>query len=392
MDEERPSMMKRLTRSQFRASHIPSVTVLAVFSLLVICFCSAAPSQAEVTAGAEATSSASPLQADAIYENYRLRNGSSIDKLRLHYVTLGSPHRNASGDIDNAVLVLHWTGNSGMSLLTPEYMKSLYGAGQPLDAGRYYLIIPDNLGHGQSSKPSDGLRTRFPQYGYDDIVDVQHRLVSETLGIKRLHAILGMSMGGMNAWQWAEAFPDEVEAIMPVVALPVPVSGRNLLWRRLVIDEIRHDPDWQRGDRSKLPVGFTQGYELLQMMIEGVPHLQMMITNTEAAETYIASIDELHKHADVDDFLYSLESSQDYDPSKDLSNIKAKVYALNFSDDAFNPDELQILENSMKAVKNGRYVIQQGSAASYGHLTMAHPSLWASHVHEFMAWAASHGQ
>jgi homoserine O-acetyltransferase/O-succinyltransferase len=340
-------------------------------------------------AGASNTPALVPAPADASYDGYRLRDGETIEHLRLHYATLGSPHRDAKGEIDNAVLVLHWTGNSGASMLTPEFLKSLFASGAPLDAGRYYLIFPDNLGHGQSTKPSDGLRARFPHYGYNDLVDIQHRLVTETLGIKRLHAILGVSMGGMNAWQWAEAYPDAVAAIMPVVSFPVSVSGRNLLWRRMAIAEIRSDPEWQRGDYTKPPLGFTQATVLLRMMIDGVPHLQAAIPDTKAGEQYMATIVKQNAQADPNDLLYSLESSADYNPEPGLSNIKAKVYALNFSDDEFNPDVLQILQTRIKLVKGGRYVIQQGSPQSYGHLTMAHPALWADHVRDFMRRAES---
>ncbi len=331
-----------------------------------------------------------PAQANATYDAYRLRDGETVEHLRLHYATLGALHRDSKGEIDNAVMILHWTGNSGASLLTPEYLKSLFADGAPLDARRYYLIFPDNFGHGQSTKPSDGLRAHFPHYGYNDLVDLQHKLITETLGIKRLHAILGVSMGGMNAWQWAEAYPDDVAAIMPVVSLPVSVSGRNLLWRRMAIAEIRSDPEWQRGDYTKPPLGFTQASLLLRMMIDGVPHLQAAIPDTKAAEEYMATIVKQNARADPNDLLYSLESSADYDPEPGLSKIKAKVFALNFSDDEFNPDVLQILQTRMKLVNDGQYAVQQGSPQSYGHLTMAHPALWADHVRDFMRWAERH--
>jgi homoserine O-acetyltransferase len=333
-----------------------------------------------------------PLQADAFFDNYRLRNGETLVQLRLHFATLGTPHRNAQGEVDNAVMVLHWTGNSGASLLTPEYIKSLFAASQPLDANHYYLIFPDNLGHGQSSRPGDGLRARFPHYGYNDLVDLQHKLITETLGIKRLHAILGMSMGGMNAWQWAEAYPDNVKAIMPVVALPVPISGRNLLWRRIVIADIRNDPDWQRGDYVKPPLGFEQGFQVLRMIIDGVPHLQEVVNNTKAAENFMAAATRQNAQSDPNDLLYSLEASQDYDPEPGLATIKVKVYALNFSDDEFNPDGLGLLQSRMELVKNGSYVVQTGSPDSFGHLTMAHPSLWAVRVREFMNSLESSGR
>lgn len=364
--------------------HLPSVNIesrlgLALFVAIAV---GHAPAAAQPTPVSNVE--LVPAQADAIFDDYRLRDGETIERLRLHYATLGSPHRNASGDIDNAVMVLHWTGNSGASLLTPEYIQSLFSDGAPLDARRYYLIFPDNLGHGKSTKPSDGLRAKFPHYGYNDLVDLQHRLVTETLGINRLHAILGMSMGGMNAWQWAERYPDQVEAIMPVVSLPAPVSGRNLLWRRMAIADIRSDPDWQRGNYINPPLGFMQAYLLLRMMIDGVPHLQATIPDAKAADRYMATILEQNANSDPNDLLYSLESSQDYDPEPDLGKVHASVLALNFSDDEFNPDELQVLQSRMKSVKNGHYVVQPGSSETYGHLTMAHPALWAEHVREFV--------
>jgi homoserine O-acetyltransferase/O-succinyltransferase len=327
-----------------------------------------------------------PGQSDAIYNDYRLRDGETVKQLKLHYATLGTPHKNANGEIDNAVLVLHWTGNSGASLLTPEYVKSLFADCAPLDARRYFLVFPDNFGHGRSSKPSDGLRGRFPHYGYDDLVDLQHKLVTETLGIKRLHAILGVSMGGMNAWQWAEAWPDEVAGVMPVVSLPVPVSGRNLLWRRMAIADIRDDPDWQGGDYTRLPRGFFRACLLLRMMIDGVPHLQAAISDNSAADNFMAAATREIAKSDPNDILYSLDSSQDYNPEPRLADIRAKVYALNFTDDEFNPDVLQILQTRMKLVKEGRFSVQPASAQSVGHLTMAHPAQWADHVRAFMTW------
>jgi homoserine O-acetyltransferase/O-succinyltransferase len=323
-------------------------------------------------------------QADAFFDNYRLRNGEVIDKLRLHFATLGEPHHNAQGEVDNAVLVLHWTDASGGALLTPNYMKALLAPGRPLDARRYFLIFPDNVGHGLSSKPSDGLKAKFPSYGYNDMVDLQHRLVTETLDIKHLHAILGMSMGGMNAWQWAEAYPDAMDGIMPVVALPTKVSGRNLLWRRIVIDGIRTDPEWKNGNYDAPPPGWLKGYAVLRMMIDGVQHLQAEIPDGAAAAKFMAGLQQQARGADANDTLYALQSSADYDPEPHLGAIRTKVLALNFDDDAFNPEELHILGRLMSKVPNGRAVVQPGSEKSFGHLTMAHPELWADHVADFM--------
>ena len=283
-------------------------------------------------------------QADAWFENYKFRDGKSIPRLRIRYATLGTPHRNDQGDIDNAVLVLHWTGADGRALLSPTYMKALFDRGQPLDAHSYYLIFPDSVGHGQSSRPSDGLRAGFPNYGYGDIVDLQHKLVTETLRIKHLHAILGLSMGGMNAWQWAEAYPDAMDGVMPVVSLPIKVSGRNMLWRRMVINDIRADPDWNSGNYTKPPSGWLRAYEVLRMLIDGVPHLQVIVPDGQAADRFIEGARKQAEAVDANDILYSLKSSADYDPEPSLASIKTKVFALDFADDAFNPEELHVLE------------------------------------------------
>jgi homoserine O-acetyltransferase/O-succinyltransferase len=325
-------------------------------------------------------------QADAVFTNYRFRSGEVLPQARIHYATLGSPHRSADGQIDNAILVLHWTGSDSRALLTPTYMKALFDAGRPLDASRYYLIFADSIGCGRSSKPSDGLRSKFPHYTYGDMVDLQHKLVVEALHISRLHAILGMSMGGMNAWQWAEAYPNAMDGVMPVVSLPIKVSGRNLIWRRLAVSYITEDPDWQGSNYTKPFRGWTQSYQLLRMMIDGVPHMQAIAPDGPSADSFLANAVVQAAGADPNDVLYSLKSSSDYDPEPGLGQIHTKLYALNFGDDAFNPDVLQVLETDIKRVSNGRAVVQPGTPGSFGHLTMAHPELWADHVGEFMHW------
>jgi homoserine O-acetyltransferase len=325
-------------------------------------------------------------QADAFFDNYRFRDGEILPRLRIHYSTLGSPHRNAQGQIDNAVLVIHWTGADGKTLLSKNYMEALFAPGRPLDATRYFLILPDNVGHGQSSKPSDGLKAAFPKYGYADMVDLQHRLVTEKLGIEHLHAILGMSMGGMNAWQWAEAYPDAMDGIMPVVSMPIPISGRNMLWRRIVIDAIRSDPQWNGGNYTAPPQGWLKAFPLMGMMLDSVPHLQALVPDAPAADRFIADARSQAISIDANDILYSLSSSADYDPQPGLAAIKTKVYALNFADDEFNPAELRVLEELMPRVRGGRFIVQPASAKSLGHLTMAHPELWTEHVAEFMRW------
>jgi homoserine O-acetyltransferase/O-succinyltransferase len=325
-------------------------------------------------------------QSDAQFDSYTFRDGEKLDRVKIHYATLGKPHRNAQGDIDNAVLVLHWTGADSRVLLSPTFTKALFDPGRALDASRYYLIFPDSVGHGQSSKPSDGLKAKFPNYDYGDIVDLQHRLVTETLGIKHLHAILGISMGGMNAWQWAEAYPDMMDGVMPVVSLPIPVSGRNLLWRRMVIDTIRSDPDWKSDDYTTAPHGWIVGYNILRMMIDSVSALQHEVPNSEAASEFLDSNHVTAEHVDANDILYSLKSSFSYDPQPSLSKIKTKLFALNFSDDEFNPDRLQVLQTTVPKLKQGRFVVQPGTESSPGHFTMTRPDLWGQHVGDFMRW------
>jgi homoserine O-acetyltransferase/O-succinyltransferase len=329
---------------------------------------------------------AAATQAEASFDNYRFRDGETLDRVKIHYATLGKPHRNAKGDVDNAILVLHWTGADSRVLLSPTFAKALFEPRRPLDTDRYYLIFPDSVGHGQSSKPSDGLKAKFPNYDYGDIVDLQHRLVTETLGIRHLHAILGISMGGMNAWQWAEAYPDMMDGAMPVVSLPIPVSGRNLLWRRIVIDTIRSDPEWKNGDYTTTPHGWIVGYDVLRMMIDSVSALQHEVANGQAADKFLDGNRVTAEHVDANDILYSLKSSFSYDPEPELSRIKTKLFALNFSDDEFNPDRLQVLQMTMPKLEHGRYVVQPGTPSSPGHFTMTRPDLWASHVAEFMQW------
>jgi homoserine O-acetyltransferase len=329
---------------------------------------------------------AAAVQADAWFDNYKFRDGKTLARLKIHYSTLGTPHRDAKGEIDNAVLVLHWTGADSRALLSPTYTQALFDPGRPLDANRYYLIFPDSVGHGHSSKPSDSLKMKFPNYDYNDIVDLQHKVVAETLGIKHLHAILGMSMGGMNAWQWAEAYPDTMDGVMPVVSLPIPVSGRNLLWRRMVIDAIRSDPEWKNGDYAETPRGWTVGYNILRMMIDSSSALQHEVPNGLAADKFLAGNRLTAEQVDANDILYSLKSSFSYDPEPGLSKIKTKLFALNFSDDEFNPDRLQVLQTAAPKLDHGRYVVQPGTPSSPGHFTMTRPDLWAQHVAEFMRW------
>lgn len=359
--------------------------------LLLSVVASSSPAAAQASHAGDQAATLAPAtssgrEADAWFANYRFRSGETLDRVKIHYTTLGTPHRNAKGEIDNAILVLHWTGANGGTLTSPIFRKALFDPGRPLDATRYYLILPDSVGHGASSKPSDGQRTRFPKYDYGDMVDLQHKLVTETLGIRHLHAIVGLSMGGMNAWQWAEAYPDMMDGIMPIVSLPMPVSGRNLLWRRMAIDTIVSDPDWRNGSYTEQPRQWVHGYRVLRLMIDSASALQGEVPDAGAADRFLAETRIQAEHIDANDFLYSLRSSFSYNPEPQLSAVTTKVFALNFGDDEFNPDELQVLQRAVPTLRQGRYVVQPGTRSSPGHLTMTRPDLWAEHVGDFMRW------
>jgi homoserine O-acetyltransferase len=341
-----------------------------------------------VSTGAQSdrSSAATPHQADATFASYRFRDGKTLPQLRLHYATLGQPHRNAQGAIDNAVLLLHWTGASGEALLTPEYRTALFAPGAPFDASRYFVILPDAIGHGRSSKPSDGLKAAFPRYGYGDMVHLQHMLVTETLGITHLRAIVGMSMGCMNAWQWAETYPDAMDGILPVACFPSSISGRNLVWRRMVVDGIRSDPAWAGGNYSQQPPSVSYGLEMLRLMIDGVPHLQAAARTRENADAFVRGVKEQAAGFDANDLIYSLESSGDFDAEPGLSRVKIKVLAVNFADDEFYRDSLQTLQRDMRAVRGGRFVVRAVSDGSVGHMSMAAPALWADQARDFVTW------
>ena len=325
-------------------------------------------------------------QDDVSFADYKFRDGETLPELRIHYTTLGHPHKNAEGAVDNAILLLHWTNASSQPLLVPEYKEALFAPGAPFDTTRFFVIIPDDIGHGHSSKPSDGLKATFPHYGYGDMVDLQHKLVVESLGVTHLRAVVGMSMGCMNAWQWAETYPDVMDGIMPVACFPSPISGRNLLWRRMLIDGIKSDPLWENGNYQKQPPSAAAGFALARMMIDGVPHLQEEVSSSEAADAFIRGVKSQTGGQDANDVVYSFESSKDFNAEPGLSQIKTKVFALNFADDEFYRDSLQILQRDIQQVHQGQIVVRPISAGSAGHFSMAHPDLWKDQAKAFIKW------
>ena len=316
--------------------------------------------------------------------NFKFQTGEVFPEIKLHYITVGTPHRNAQGEIDNAVLLLHGTTGTGKNYLSPSLGGQLFGSGQPLDATKYYLIMPDGIGRGGSSKPSDGMRAKFPHYGYIDVVEGQYRLLTEGLGVKHLRLILGTSMGGMQGWMWGELYPDFMDAIMPIASQPIAVSGRNMLWRRLAIEAIRDDPEWNNGNYTKEPSHFTHFLPIFNIMTESPVRLQELApTRAKANELYDSFVTNYGK-VDANDYLYWVESSYDYDPASGLEKIKAKLLAVNFADDELNPPELRIMEREVPRVKNGRFVVVPSGDKSHGHMTLTRAEVWKEHINELL--------
>ncbi len=324
-------------------------------------------------------------EADLVVKEFRLEGGGVLPEARLHYTTLGTPHRDANGDIDNAVLMLHGTTSTGKQFLMPTLGPELFAAGAPLDAAKYLIILPDGLGRGGSSKPSDGLRARFPRYGYGDVVEGQYRVVTEGLGIKHLKAVLGTSMGGMQAWMWGERHPEMMDGLVAVASQPIPVSGRNALWRRLLIEAIRSDPDYRGGEYASEPTHFIEALPIFNIMTESVRGLQHDApTNADAAKLYDNLAAGYAGKVDANDWLYWFDSSFDYDPGPRLGTIKARLLAINFADDALNPVELGVMEPAIRQIPGARLVLVPASPETHGHQSLRFAELWKSDVADFM--------
>src|SRR5262245_45030291 len=275
-----------------------------------------------------------PTPGDVVLREFRFASGETLPEVRIHYRTLGTPRRDDQGVVRNAVLILHGTGGEGGSLVRKGgpgdlFAAELFGAGQPLDATRYFIILPDNLGHGRSTKPSDGLHAEFPRYGYRDLVLAQHRLLTEGLKVNHLRLVLGQSMGGMHTWPWGETYPDFMDALMPLASLPGPISGRNRMWRKTIIDAIRSDPDWKGGEYSSQPRGLRFAAQVLFLMSSSPLQRQKAApTLKQADEAFEKGISDLLTRMDANDLLYAVESSSDYDPSPGLEKIRAPLVAI----------------------------------------------------------------
>jgi homoserine O-acetyltransferase len=322
-----------------------------------------------------------PIEGDYVAKAFRFADGQVLPELRLHYRTVGEPRRDARGQVLNAVLILHGTGGTGGQFIRPEFAGELFGAGGILDASRFYLILPDGIGHGRSSKPSDGLRTRFPRYGYEDMVRAQHLLLVEGLHVNHLRLVMGTSMGGMQTWLWGQRYPDFMDALMPLASLPTQISGRNRIWRRVIIDAIRRDPAWQDGNYTKQPPSVATASEMLMFMSSNPPLRQQQMPTIAAADKAIdTAVANGERNADANDTLYQFEASGDYDPGPGLEKIRAPLLAVNSADDLINPPELGILEREIRRVPKGSMVIIPLSPDTRGHGSHTVAALWKDHL------------
>jgi homoserine O-acetyltransferase len=316
---------------------------------------------------------------------FTFQSGEKLD-VRLHYVTLGAPRRDDAGRVTNAVLLLHGTSGTSAQWLSPGTAPQLFDPGQPLDPARYFVIIPDGLGRGGSSKPSDGLRGKFPHYGYGDVVEAQHLLVTKGLGVDHLRAVVGTSMGGMHAWMWAERWPGEVDGVMPIACQPIAISGRNLLFRRIVTEAIRSDPEFRDGSYRTPPRHWVYAAALWPVVLDGAAHLQEEAPSREAAVAlHERLVADARARWDANDFLRWLESSADYNPEPGLSRITARVVAVNFADDVLNPAELPDTEALVRRIPGARFVLVPAGDGTRGHLTLQLAAIWKPYLAELLA-------
>ncbi len=317
-------------------------------------------------------------EGDFTVHDFHFRSGEALPELRLHYTTLGRPERDAQGRVTNAVLILHGTGGDGHQFLRPQFADVLFAPGGLLDPARYFIILPDGIGHGKSSKPSDGLRAHFPQYDYDDMVAAQYALVSQELNVNHLRLIMGTSMGCMHAFVWGETYPDFMDALMPLACLPLQIAGRNRMWRKMIVDAIRGDPAWKEGEYKAEPKEALRTAADLLLIAGSAPlAMQKAYPSRDSADK---GIDDLTKRVgdglDANDLLYQVNASRDYDPSPDLGKITAHVIWVNSADDFINPPELGIAQQEAKKLKNGRFVLIPISDQTHGHGTHTWAAVW----------------
>ncbi len=354
-------------------------------SLLLACLCLIQP--AVQSANTQAT--LTPKTGEYVIQDFRFDSGQTLKELRQYYRTFGQPQRDEQGIVRNAVLVMHGTTGSSSSLMRDEFVKELFGKGQPLDAEKYYIILPDGIGHGKSSKPSDGQHAQFPHYGYQDMVRAQHQLLVDGLKVNHLRLVMGTSMGGMHTWLWGEQYPDFMDALLPLASLPSQISGRNRVWRRLICDAIRNDPTWKNGDYTQQPQSLRTVAQMMYLMSSNpVVRQQEGPTRAKADEQIDQYVSRSLSAMDANDALYAVESSSDYDPAPGLEKIRAPLLAINFADDLINPPELGILEREIKRVPLGKAIVMPLTDKTRGHGTHTLAAVWKQHLVELLKESA----
>jgi len=350
---------------------------LRVFALLLSSFAATSVFAADYPA---------PTEGDYAIRDFRFRSGETLPELHLHYRTIGKPEKDAQGKTTNAVLIMHGTTGSGAQFVPrPEFADQLFGKGQPLDATKFFIVFPDGIGHGKSSKPSDGMHAKFPRYGYLDMVEAQYRLLTEGLGVNHARLVMGTSMGGMHTWLWGELHPDFMDALMPLASLPTQISGLNRAWRRTVIDAIRNDPAWNGGEYKTQPPSLRTAAEMLWFMSSN-PVLRQKEAPTLAKTDEVLDkfVQQTVKTDDANDVLYAVEASRDYDPGPNLEKIRAPLLAINSADDLINPPELGILEREIKRVPHGRAIVIPMGDKTRGHGSHTIAALWKDQLVELL--------
>jgi len=326
-----------------------------------------------------------PVEGEWIIKNFHFTTGESLPELRLHYTTIGKPERDSSGTVRNAVLIMHGTGGNGRGFLTPGFAGQLFGPGQLLDATTHYIILPDAIGHGQSSKPSDGLRMHFPKYTYEDMIKADYALITEGLKVNHLRLVMGTSMGAMHTWMWGEMYPAFMDALMPLASNPVEIAGRNWELRQMIINSIEDDPDWKNGDYTSPPIhGLTCAEYILSIMTSSPLQMQKRYPTRAQVIEMMKSFPTRAARVDANDMIYQYESARFYNPEPDLGKIQAPLMAINSADDQVNPPELGIAERDIKKVKHGQFILIPISDQTRGHGTHSMPSIWGKYLQQLL--------
>lgn len=327
-----------------------------------------------------------PVEGDFAVKDFAFKSGEILPELKIHYRTIGSPRKDTNGVVCNAVLALHGTSGSGASLMVDSFAEVLFGKEGLLDASRYFIILPDGIGHGKSSKPSDGFHAHFPHYTYDDMVVAQYRLLAEGLGVRHLRIVMGTSMGGMHTWLWGEAHPEFMDALMPLASAPVEIAGRNRAWRKMIMDAIRNDPGWNNGDYKEQPKAMTTAAYIMILMGSAPLHMHQQAPTRPGADKLLN--EQLERYAarkmDANDLLYAFDASREYNPAPLLEKIKAPLMAVNSADDQINPPELGILEREIKRVPHGKFILIPIGEATRGHGTHTLANVWKEYLRELL--------